>query len=86
VASQLERLLASEDERRRLSNASRRWIEQNHSVAVWGETYGALLSAVAGGVKLQFGGAPLASPLALEERTYHRDMLASAPPFPSYEI
>lgn len=86
VSSQLERLAASEDQRRQSSSESRRWVEQNHSAAVWGETYGVLLSAVAAGVKLQFGEAPLASPLSEEEETYHRDMLASAPPFPRYEI
>jgi glycosyltransferase involved in cell wall biosynthesis len=86
VAAQLERLAESQEQAHRFSRASRHWVEKNHSVEVWGETYGALLNAVASGAVLDFRGSPLASPLTVDENAYHADMLASAPPFPNYTI
>jgi glycosyltransferase involved in cell wall biosynthesis len=86
VMSQLERMAASREQRQDFSTASRRWVVQNHSVEVWGETYGAILNAVASGVRLDFSNAPLAVPLSPTEQAYHADMLASAPPFPNYTI
>ena len=86
VASQLERLATNKDQQRHFSAASRRWVEQNHSVEVWGETYGAILNAVASGVHLDFRKSPLASPLSFAEKAYHAEMLAYAPEFPNYFI
>jgi glycosyltransferase involved in cell wall biosynthesis len=84
VAAQLGRLAASSDTRREFSTASRRWIEENHSVDIWGESYGALLNAVASGERIRFDESPLASPLTAEERDYHTAGLAAAPTFPDY--
>jgi len=64
----------------------RRWILDNHSVEVWGNTYSVLLKACAAGLMPDFGDSPLNSPLAQEESEYHRDQLSSAPPFPQYVI
>jgi glycosyltransferase involved in cell wall biosynthesis len=86
VASQLERLASSKEQRHHFSTASRHWVEQNHSVEVWGETYGAILNGVASGAKLDFSKSPLANPLSPIEQAYHAEMLASAPTFPNYAI
>jgi hypothetical protein len=86
VADQLERLAGSREQAHQVSTASRLWVEKNHSAEVWGETYGALLKAVASGAMLDFRNSPLAAPLTADERTYHADMLASAPPFPNYTV
>ena len=86
VASQLERIAVDKEQHHHFSTASRRWVEQNHSVDVWGETYGAILNAVASGAKLDFSKSPLAAPLSSSEQAYHAEMLASAPTFPNYTI
>jgi glycosyltransferase involved in cell wall biosynthesis len=84
VADQLERLAARREQAHQFSTDSRLWIERNHSVDVWGETYGALLNAVASGVVLDFSNSPLTEPLTVKEKDYHAAMLASAPLFPNY--
>jgi glycosyltransferase involved in cell wall biosynthesis len=86
VAAQLAKLAASPQERDRLAVASRRWIEQNHSVDVWGDRYAALLNAVAAGAPLDFHDSPLRAPLGEDEIAYHAAGLRSAPPFPEYTI
>jgi hypothetical protein len=64
----------------------RAWVEKNHGVGTWADTYAVLLGASAHGDALDFRRSPLAAPLSTEERAYHRDMLARAPVFPRYEI
>lgn len=86
VADQLERLAESRQQVDHFSRASRLWVERNHSVEIWGETYGALLNAVASGAMLDFSNSPLAAPLTAEEKAYDAGMLASAPLFPNYTI
>ena len=86
VAACLESLLVSSDKRRDLSEASRRWIEQNHSVEIWGETYGALFNAASNGMHIDFSSSPLAMPLGRDEVDYHAVNLAAAPTYPNYEI
>jgi glycosyltransferase involved in cell wall biosynthesis len=86
VAMALSRLAGSMDDRRDAGAKSHRWIENNHSVDVWGRHYGALLSATARGRSLDFGRSPLRQPLGPDEVAYHQDMLKAAPPFPEYRI
>jgi len=86
VAAGLERLYASSDERQRLAVASRRWIQLNHSVEVWGSRYAAILAATAARMRPSFRSSPLAQPLTSDELEYHRAGLLQAPEFPRYEI
>ena len=86
VAAQLAKLAASSDERGRVAAASRRWVEQNHGVEVWGDRYAALLNAVALGARLDFRRSPLRSRLDQNEIGYHAASLRAAPAFPNYLI
>ena len=86
MAACLERLAASHEARQDLALASRRWIEDNHSVSTWGEHYGALLNAAASGMQFDFRESPLADPLTQDEIAYHAASLAAAPSFPNYDI
>jgi len=86
VAAALQRLVSSGHVRQEIGERSRRWIEHNHSAAIWGRHYGCLLYTVANRRTLDFTSSPLTEPLAAEELAYHSDCLAAAPRFPQYVI
>ncbi|GJL65325.1 MAG: hypothetical protein NPIRA05_02960 [Nitrospirales bacterium] len=84
VAVSLQTLIDSKQTQSMISQAGIKWIEQNHTANVWGDTYGMLLAASAEGVMFDFSGSPLQGTLSDAEKEYHASALASAPTFPNY--
>lgn len=69
---------------RRIGEQTRDWFIKAQSSERWYKVYRLLLEAIAAGIPLSFSGSPLLEPLSKEEREYHAEQLASAPPFPHY--
>ena len=86
VATHLTALAQSREHARRAGRALRTWFEDNHSSSRWLPAYTHLLTATALGHRFEYRDSPLASPLSAAEREYHREGLASAPPFPEYRV
>jgi glycosyltransferase involved in cell wall biosynthesis len=84
VTRHLVALSADPERRRMIAAAHRRWFLENHSDVRWAADYENFLVSTAIGYHFDFHNSPLRVPLSEDEREYHAQELASAPPFPNY--
>ena len=86
VMAQLLRLHRDSAFRTIVAEASRTWFMRTHASQACAPDYAALLTAAARGFPIDWRRSPLATSLGSDEVAHHAAGLATAPPFPNYEI
>jgi hypothetical protein len=84
VVAQLNKLADVPGYAARCGEELRQWFLKTHSNTKWARVYDAILAGSSLGLLPSFDGTPLNAPCDLEERRYHDNERAAAPPFPNY--
>lgn len=84
VCEALSALANNEGLKKELSHDHRQWFLDNHGSEKWHDTYQAIFAATSSRLVNSFTDSPLNGPLSDEEKQYHSDGLADAPPHPHY--
>lgn len=86
VAAQLTLLYRDPSARSASAKAHREWFLASDASSATKTDYATLLTAAAAQTKINWSPSPLSKRLKKDERDYHAQQLAGAPPFPKYEI